>query len=353
MSPVSVSSLPLNPEYLKESPPHHVGNPPTSFQNPWESAGPHHKLWSLMKYKWFNGRTSALPLPPEPERVPVRTPNWGVGFEGLKATWFGHASFLVETAAQNGADRGIRIMFDPVFSHRMSPVSFAGPVRFVPLPCTLDEVPEVDLVVISHNHYDHLDYTTIKAIYEKRGNGNIHFFCGLGLKKWFLSCGIAESDVTELDWWHGCQIDVPSVGAVELVCTPSQHASARTGRDAMQTLWCSWVLKEVSKSESLRPSTLFFAGDTGYQDVSESNISRPPCPAFAEIGKRYGPMDLALLPIGCFLPREIMSTVHASPEDSIRIHKDVRSKRSIGMHYGTIQAGISGLVRRLCSGIND
>jgi N-acyl-phosphatidylethanolamine-hydrolysing phospholipase D len=330
----------------KEPPAHHIGNPPTSFRNPWSSAGPGRSGLAALKLKFLSGR-GILPLPPKDELVAIRSPDWGGTIKGLKATWFGHASFLVETTAKHGAERGIRILFDPVFSERMSPVSFAGPKRFVQLPCKLEEVPFVDLVVISHNHYDHLDLSTIKYVYEKRGKGEVHFLCGLGLKKWFISCGIAASDITELDWWDARRVNVSSFGSVDLICTPSQHDSARTTSDKGQTLWCSWVLEETFETDSAQaspPKKLFFAGDTGYRHVSKADESGPACPAFAEIGNKYGPIDLALLPIGCFLPREFMSTVHASPEDSICIHKDIRSKRSIGMHYGTIRAGISGQV---------
>src|SRR5262249_11526914 len=160
-------------------PPHHVGNPPTSFRNPWESAGPRHSVWSMLKFKFFKGNNGLLPLPPKHERVAVRLPDWGADEKGLKATWFGHASFFVETTVGSGANRGVRVMIGPVFSHRMSPLPFVGPVRFVDLPCTLDQVPDVDVVVISHSHYDHLDYPTITAIHKKRGSGNVHFFCGL------------------------------------------------------------------------------------------------------------------------------------------------------------------------------
>lgn len=348
-SPIKVSPLPPRTP-SKEPPAHHEGNPPTTFRNPWPSAGPSHSGLAAVKFKYFSGH-GVLPLPPPDELVPVHKPDWGGSSKGLKATWFGHASFLVETTARNGAERGVRILFDPVFSERMSPLPLVGPKRFVPLPCKLDEVPPVDLVVISHNHYDHLDISVIKSVYASRGKGNVHFLAGLGLKKWFISCGIAMSDVTELDWWDGCEVEVSSVGSVELICTPSQHGSARGPTDARQTLWCSWVLKERSRDVPGPSKTLFFAGDTGYRYVTETDKSRPACPAFAEIGEKYGPMDLSLLPIGCFLPREFMSTVHASPEDSICIHKDVRSKKSIGMHYGTIRAGISGQVSIFCSSL--
>jgi N-acyl-phosphatidylethanolamine-hydrolysing phospholipase D len=343
-SPISVTVLPPASPRTADQLSHHEGNPPTSFRNPWPSAGPEKSGLSALKFKLFSGR-GILPLPPVKELVPVRSPDWGVGRKGLKATWFGHASFYVETSARHGAERGIGIMFDPVFSERMSPVPFLGPKRFVPLPCKLEDVPPVDLIVISHSHYDHLDLATITEVYGKCGTGNVHFLCGLGLKKWFISCGITESDVTELDWWDARKIEIKSIGSVNLVCTPSQHGSARSPSDSRQTLWCSWVLEETAENDSDVPAKkLFFSGDTGYRYVSATDTSGPACPAFAEIGEIYGPIDLALLPIGCFLPREFMSNVHASPEDSICIHKDIRSKKSIGMHYGTIRAGISGQV---------
>jgi N-acyl-phosphatidylethanolamine-hydrolysing phospholipase D len=352
-SPITVSKLSTATSHSPDEPPsHHVGSPPTSFRNPWPSAEGHHGPFAALKLKFSS--PGMLPLPPADELVKVREPDWGAGKNGLKATWFGHASFLVETTARNNSERGVRILFDPVFSERMSPVPFIGPKRFVALPCTLEDVPEVDLVVISHNHYDHLDVSTVNSLYARRGKGNIHFLCGLGLQKWFIACGIEETDVTELDWWDGRSVSIDTVGSVNLTCTPSQHGSARTARDGQTTLWCSWVLEETAletdQSMGGPLKKLFFAGDTAYKYVSgneKEDEARPPCPAFAEIGSKFGEIDLALVPIGCFLPRDFMSTVHASPEDSMCIHKDVRSKKSIGMHYGTIRAGISGQVSHL------
>lgn len=247
--------------------------------------------------------------------------------------------------------------------------------RYTPTPCTLQEVPDVDIVAISHDHYDHLDVATIRELYRTR-KGHIHFFCGLGNVPWFLSLGIDRDEVTELDWWQGVRVDVVRVGSVHLTCTPTQHNSGRKGWDAFTTLWCSWVLEEAllehaaveqpSTQEELPQSTtqdgplfnmassrsrkLFFAGDTGYRSVPapdpissepKPESSLPHCPAFLEIGDRFGPFDLALLPIGLFLPRHFMSPVHCSPEDSICIHKDIKSKKSIGMHWGTVRGGLS------------
>ena len=216
-------------------------------------------------------------------------------------------------------------------------------------------------MIISHNHYDHLDLDTIKAVY-LRQKGAIHFFCGLGNKQWFLSLGIGikDEDVTELDWWDGVRMEVEGVGSICLTCTPSQHFSARTLLDRNKTLWCSWVIEEEEEegtsatansikvqAQSAPPRKLYFAGDTGYRHVSmrnptpEEEASFPACPAFADIGNVFGPFDLALLPIGLCTPRDFMSSIHCTPEDSIFVHKDLKSKKSIGMHYGTVRGGIS------------
>jgi len=232
---------------------------------------------------------------------------------------------------------------DPVFAERVGPWGMVGPKRFSPLPCKLEDLPEVDVVVISHNHSDHLDVDAIRSLYTSRKRP-IHFFCGLRIKAWFIASGIAQEDVTELDWWDGVEVKVADVGSIRLTCTPAQHFSGRTGIDAGQALWTSWVVEELNTEHARR---LYFAGDTGYRTVTKEALangtedSLPRCPAFAEIGKKYGPFDLALLPIGCYSPRPFMSAVHCAPDDSIEIHKDIRSKKSIGMHYGTIRGGLS------------
>lgn len=245
--------------------------------------------------------------------------------------------------------------------------------RYTPTPCTLQAVPDVDIVAISHNHYDHLDVETIRQLYQAR-KGSIHFFCPLGNVPWFLSMGVDRDEVTELDWWQAVRVDVAGAGSIHLTCTPSQHVSGRIFLDMMKTLWCSWVVEEaalektsieqpsmegalpqptaqdspLSKEIPTRSRKLFFAGDTGYRTVPAPDPSSPKpdssfphCPAFLEIGDRLGPFDLALLPIGLYSPRQVLSPVHCSPEDSICIHKDIKSKKSIGMHWGTVRGGIS------------
>jgi N-acyl-phosphatidylethanolamine-hydrolysing phospholipase D len=335
---VSVELIP--PPVSKNPPEHHIGSPPTAFRNPWPSAnGKSHGLLKVLGAR-FGSKRNFVPVPDtRDELVPIRTPDWGANIHGLKATWIGHATFLVEATAAPTAKRGIRILLDPHFSDIAGPYNRVGPKRFSPPPCRVEEVPEVDLVVISHNHYDHLDLPTIKTILSR--NSHLHFFCGLNLKNWFVSCGILASSVTELDWWSGASVTVKGIGTIMLTCTPAQHASSRGVFDRGQTLWCSWVLEDSHKK-------LYFAGDTGYRKIDEESESPeewdtlPGCPAFAEIGEKFGPFDLALLPIGCYNPRWLLSTIHCSPMDSVRIHRDIRSKKSLGMHYGTLRGGISG-----------
>ncbi|KAI9714716.1 MAG: hypothetical protein M1820_000005 [Bogoriella megaspora] len=366
-SAITVTPLPTNqpPSYTTD---HHVGNPPTSFRNPWPSAGIENSLFKNFQTRFGRDR-NFVPVPNDrKELVQVRKPDWGAGQDGLKATWIGHASFLVETSVSmivgeeregDGEDgirtkRGMRILLDPVFSERTSPSQWFGPKRYTPTPCKIDELPEVDLVVISHNHYDHLDDMTIREVY-KRGQGKVRFLCGLGNRKCFEGMGVPTMDVVELDWWDGVEIKVEGVGSVKIVCTPAQHFSGRSAFNMGTGLWCSWVIEEingVSKTKSVdlgktsRGRRLYFSGDTGYRarpsPEPEDLSTLPHCPAFSEIGELYGPFDLALLPIGLYSPPSFMANIHCPPEDSVCIHKDIQSKKSIGMHWGTVRGGISG-----------
>jgi N-acyl-phosphatidylethanolamine-hydrolysing phospholipase D len=214
------------------------------------------------------------------------------------------------------------------------------------MPCTPDELPVVDAVVISHNHYDHLDLAAIRYLFQC-WKGEIHFFAPLGIASWFISLGIPSEQVTELDWWDTAVLHVPLLGKAQLTCTPSQHTSGRSIFDNGSTLWSSWVLQEITADETTVARKLYFAGDTGYRSVPSNGMTAaeeekfPHCPAFKEIGLQLGPFDVALLPIGLCQPRHLMSPVHCNPWDSVQIHKDIKSKVSIGMHWGTVRGGLS------------
>lgn len=217
-------------------------------------------------------------------------------------TWIGHATVLVQMAGQN-------ILTDPHFSKRASPVQWAGPRRVVPPGMAMDQLPAIDMVVISHDHYDALDEQSIVDLHARPGGDRTQFFVPLGLKAWFLDRGIQR--VVELDWWEAYEAPPLKVMAV-----PVQHWGKRSLFSENQNLWAGWVI--------LSPGfRFFFVGDTGY------------CPHFKAIGKRLGPFDLAAIPIGAYAPRWFMRNHHVNPEEAVQIHRDIRSRKSVAIHWGT------------------
>ena len=205
---------------------------------------------------------------------------------------------------------GINLITDPHLTNRASPVEFIGPKRLNSPAVELSELPSIDFVIISHNHYDHLDRKTVLALTKQQQEKPPYFLVPLGLKSWFADIGITEK-VIELDWWQSEQI-----GQWNFTAVPVQHWSKRGLFDTNKTLWAGWVVRSPEQK-------LFFAGDTGYSKD------------FVEIGKRYGPMDLSLIPIGAYAPRWLMKDMHVNPEEAVKIHLDVESRQSIGMHWGT------------------
>ncbi len=225
-------------------------------------------------------------------------------------TWIGHASTLV----QGG---GLNILTDPMFSERASPLSFIGPKRHAAPGLALADLPHIDAVLISHNHYDHLDVPSIRALAGQAG-GPPRFVVPLGNKAWLADLGIAGA--VELDWWQSTQI-----GAVEIVFTPSQHWSGRSLTDRMETLWGGYAVFAPSFQ-------WFFAGDTAYSKD------------FADIHERFAArhgagrgFDLALIPIGAYEPRWFMSAQHVDPGEAVKIHRDLGAAHSIGIHWGTFE----------------
>ncbi|XP_050963789.1 N-acyl-phosphatidylethanolamine-hydrolyzing phospholipase D isoform X1 [Labeo rohita] len=222
----------------------------------------------------------------------------------VQATWLGHATVLVEM-------EGLVLLTDPMFSQRASPMAFMGPKRFRDPPCTIEQIPRLDAVVISHTHYDHLDADSVAALNARFGS-SLRWFVPLGLAEWMQKAGC--ENVTELDWWVGSRI--PGHENVTFFCTPAQHWCKRTPVDDNKALWGSWTIVGPH-------CRFFFAGDTGY------------CSAFKEIGKRFGPFDLAAIPIGAYLPRGIMKSQHVDPEEAVQIHIDIQAKTSLAIHWGT------------------
>ncbi len=221
-------------------------------------------------------------------------------------TWLGHACFLVRTG-------GFSILTDPFLSDYASPVSGLGPKRYVPPGLATEDLPDIDVVLLSHNHYDHLDGTSVEKISLKvRGERVAVVPTGLG--PFFASR--RYSDVRELGWGEGTLLRKSS-SSVSLSCLPSIHFSGRTPFDRNETLWCSW--KIVSPTLSL-----YFAGDTGYG------------PVFADLGRQHGPFDVALLPIGAYEPASIMRPVHLNPEEAVAAGRDLGASKLVAMHWGTI-----------------
>ena len=260
-------------------------------------------FWSWQWERWKNG------VPPDPDG--------GYGFALVKPdvaflkanrneptlTWIGHATLLLQLG-------GVNVLTDPHLTERASPVSFAGPKRHVPPALSIAELPHIDAVVISHNHYDHLDAGTVKQLNLQAG-GPPRFFVPLGQKAWFASEGI--DNVAELDWWDSVQYR-----GLDIHLVPVQHWSARTPWDRNQTLWGGWIIERAD----LR---FFFSGDTGYSKD------------FADIRSRFGRIDLAAIPIGCYEPRWFMQANHVNPEESLQIHRDLGARRSVGIHWGTFR----------------
>jgi N-acyl-phosphatidylethanolamine-hydrolysing phospholipase D len=217
------------------------------------------------------------------------------------ATWIGHATVLMQTS-------GLNVLTDPIFSTRASPVQFLGPARAQAPGVSLADLPHIDVVVISHNHYDHLDRGSILALARQAGGAPV-FLVPLGLKAWLARLGVG--DAVELDWW-----DSHVVGAVEFHLTPAQHWSGRTLYDRNRTLWGGWAALGAD-------FRWFFSGDTGY--------SRD----FSDIRDRFQGFDLALIAVGACLPRWFMKDQHVDLAEAVQIHLDIGAKRSIGIHWGT------------------
>ncbi len=215
--------------------------------------------------------------------------------------WFGHSSFLLQLDQKN-------ILIDPMFSETPAPHPMLGSKRFnEEMPIEIEKLPKIDAVIISHDHYDHLDYKTIQQLNEKVEHFYLPLGVGVHLEKW----GISSDRIHEFDWWQGTQID-----DIELVCTPAQHFSGRGLSDRGATLWASWVIK--SKEQSI-----FFSGDSGYGDH------------FKTIGDKYGPFDIALMECGQY--NEMWSEIHMMPEETAQAALDVQTNTVLPIHWGAFK----------------
>ena len=239
----------------------------------------------------------------EPAAFPI-DPNDGRALrenrDTATVTWVGHSTLLVQLD-------GVNVLTDPQWSERASPLSFAGPRRVTPPGLRFEDLPPIDLVVISHDHYDHLDAATVKRLWATHRS---RFLVPLGLKAWFADLGI--DGVDELDWWEH-----RAVKGLTVVCLPTQHWSARTLFDENRRLWSGWAVLG-------RTRRFYFAGDTGYY-----------APIFEEIGRRFGPFDLGAIPIGAYMPPAMMRLSHVTPEEALHVFEDIGARRLVTIHWGT------------------
>ncbi|PXY27960.1 MBL fold metallo-hydrolase [Prauserella muralis] len=230
--------------------------------------------------------------------VPLVVPSGPAPAEGLHITWFGHASSLVELD-------GARVLLDPVWSDRVSPSRLVGPRRLHPVPHRIDDLPPVDAIVISHDHYDHLDMPTVLTLARTQ---RAPFVVPLGVGAHLRAWQVPESRIVELDWG-----DETEAGGLRIVATPAQHFSGR-GFERNNTLWASWVIA----GERHR---VFYSGDTGHFD------------GFTRIGEQYGPFDATLVQIGAYAPS--WPDIHMTPEEGVATHLDVRGGLMIPVHWAT------------------
>ncbi|MGV3587747.1 MAG: MBL fold metallo-hydrolase [Adhaeribacter sp.] len=238
-------------------------------------------------------------------------PNWSIPVQKIdpraftakndsltRITWFGHSAFLVEID-------GKRLLLDPMLGQAPSPISFVGTQRFSKtLPITIADLPAIDAILISHDHYDHLDYGSIQQLKEKTG----HFYVPLGIGAHLEAWGVPAAKITELEWWQETELQ-----GIKLVSTPARHFSGRGLTDRMQTLWTSWVIQGHQDS-------IFFSGDSGY------------FPGFKQIGNKYGPFDITLLECGQY--NELWSNIHMMPEETVQAHLDLKGKILMPIHWG-------------------
>lgn len=265
------------------------------------SAGLQGSPWPLLG-EYFFGNTTRNPKAP----LPIARPHeiWTRSAEtGLRATWLGHSTVLLEMD-------GLRVLTDPVFGDRVSPVSFAGPRRFHPVPALLSEIPQLDAVLLSHDHYDHLCRPTMTAL----AKSGVPIVTALGVGAHLERFGWNPAQIHELDWDE--QI---ALGGLTFKAKPAQHFSGRGTHDRNQTLWASWVIQSDNRK-------VFFSGDTGLT------------PQFAAIGRDEGPFDLILVEVGAYHPS--WGGIHLGPENALKAFEMLGGGTLLPVHWGTFNLAL-------------
>jgi len=290
---LACTSIPEAPD-TNERPAHH--RPDGTFVNT-DGQAISKSFTDLLKWRWGRTEPKALAfevLTPDPQQLHAP--------QQSQITWLGHSAFLLQVNGKN-------ILTDPHFSERASPLSFAGPERIVKPPVDISELPEIHAVVISHNHYDHLDEASLTQLYKQQADAPPLFLVPLGLKKELEDYGIDTA--VELDWWQSYEAD-----GIRLTALPVKHWSQRTFFDRNQSLWAGWLV-------DIADFRFFHTGDSGYSKD------------FKDIGTAYPGIDLATIPIGAYDPRWFMKDAHMAPEEAVQVFLDLNADKAIGMHWGT------------------
>ncbi len=251
--------------------------------------------------KWILTREKT-PWPQRVEQPPQARPIPNVGTDRVDVTFVNHATLLLQT-------HGLNILTDPVWSERVGPFSFAGPKRIVQPGIRYEDLPPIHVLLISHNHYDHIDIETVKRLSRDH---KPRILVPLGDGEWMRKAGVER--VEEMDWWQS----LPLHYAMTVCFTPSQHWSARGVWDRCRSLWGSFAIH-------VRDETFYFAGDTGYG------------PHFKDIAARFPRIRSSFMPIGAYEPRWFMRYQHNNPEDAVLAHRDLKAAHSIGIHFGCFQ----------------
>ncbi|MES2729767.1 MAG: MBL fold metallo-hydrolase [Pseudomonadota bacterium] len=308
--PLFIACTPHNPHY-NPSKAHHT---PTGFKNTYpEPERAEGSFWAWRYNAWKEG----LPKPPAHPITGV-TPDLAYIQNNKTETavsWVGHATLLYQID-------GVNILTDPVFSDRASPLSFIGPKRHQPPGIALKDLPHIDVVVISHNHYEHLDLASVRALQVQAG-GPPRFLVPLGIEAWFqgnvpgVKLEGADQNVYWLDWGDNYAVN-GRTAPINFDFLSVQHWSKRTFWDRNATLWGSWAITHPSYR-------FWFSGDLGYSQATQ------------DIGRTHGPFDLAAIAIGAYEPRWFMKRGHVNPTEAIQVMQDVGAKRAIGIHWGTFE----------------
>jgi L-ascorbate metabolism protein UlaG (beta-lactamase superfamily) len=262
-------------------------------------------IWRAFGEFFFGGSKHRRPAVPIPWERRAAADYDAPPASGLRVTWLGHSTTLLEIGRA-------RLLIDPVWAERASFVSFAGPKRFYPPPLPLAELPPIDAVVLSHDHFDHLDAALVRSLASR----HLRWVVPLGVGDWLGKWGVRPSDVTELDWWEST-----TVASATLTATPARHFSGRGPGTTDRTLWCGWVVAADQRR-------VYYAGDTAMQDE------------FTEIGERLGPFDLTMIEVGAY--DKLWPDVHLGPEQAVRAHRLVRGQAMLPLHWALFDLALHG-----------